>query len=67
MKRPLFNLLLAAALDREPRFAMGVAPARRARALGVTIGTGGWDNDGWHDNGLRLSPSSSSTATPSLA
>jgi hypothetical protein len=51
MKRPL-SLVLAAAL------ALGtvgasVAPAA-AQNFGVTIGTGGWDNDRWHgDDGWR--------------
>ena len=50
MKRPL-SLVLAAAFAAST-MAMSVAPAA-ADNFGVTIGTGGWDNDDWHDNGMR--------------
>jgi hypothetical protein len=49
MKRPL-SLVLAAALVAST-MAVSVAPA--AAHFGVTIGTGGWDNDRWHDDGYR--------------
>lgn len=50
MKRPL-SLILAGALALGTMGAT-VAPAA-AQSFGLTIGTGNWDNDSWHDNGHR--------------